>query len=87
MSRSSYLTCRNEQGDADVLALTVAVFPWGAAFQVVDSLQAANSGCLRAMGRADIGAGVNIVAYYGKWIMIPQYLADSFIFGLYQLHG
>ncbi|PSN70860.1 MATE efflux family protein [Corynespora cassiicola Philippines] len=50
--------------DDDVVSVAVAVFPWGAAFQIFDGLQAVNSGCLRAIGRGDIGAKFNIFAYY-----------------------
>lgn len=52
------------QSDIEVITFAIAIFPWAAAFQVVDSLQACNSGCLRAMGRADIAATFNFVAYY-----------------------
>ena len=52
------------KSDIEVVNLAIAIFPWGAAFQVVDSLQACNSGCLRGMGRADIAAVFNFVAYY-----------------------
>ncbi|KAF2673055.1 putative multidrug resistance pump [Microthyrium microscopicum] len=70
--------------NSEVVALAAAVFPWGAAFQVVDSLQAANSGCLRALGRADIGATVNIVAYYV--FAIPVGIITGFYLEL-GLHG
>ncbi|KAG4418562.1 hypothetical protein IFR04_008273 [Cadophora malorum] len=50
--------------DTAVITLAADVFPLGALFQIFDGLQAANSGVLRGLGRVDIGAGANIVAYY-----------------------
>ncbi|KAJ4421856.1 ethionine resistance protein [Gnomoniopsis sp. IMI 355080] len=70
--------------DPAVISLAVSVFPWGAAFQVVDSLQAANSGCLRAIGRADIGATVNLFAYYA--VALPLGLGTG-IWLDWGLHG
>ncbi|KAJ0110308.1 hypothetical protein J7T55_000741 [Diaporthe amygdali] len=70
--------------DRKVIMLAVSVFPWGAAFQIFDSLQAANSGCLRALGRADIGATFNLIAYYA--IAIPVGLTTGFWLN-WGLHG
>ncbi|KAH7377851.1 putative multidrug resistance pump, partial [Pyrenochaeta sp. MPI-SDFR-AT-0127] len=70
--------------DEEVISLAVDVFPWGAAFQVVDGLQAVNSGCLRAIGRGDIGAMVNIAAYYA--VAIPLGLLVGFKLN-WGLHG
>lgn len=70
--------------DTAVISLAVKVFPWGAAFQVVDSLQAASSGCLRAIGRADIGATVNLFAYYV--VALPLGLGTGIWLG-WGLHG
>lgn len=65
----------NKQNDSKVIEIAIQVFPWGAAFQVADSLQAVNSGCLRGMARADIGASFNLVAYY----CTSMYINDELI--------
>lgn len=54
------------QDDPHVISLAIAVFPFGAAFQISDGLQSANSGVLRAVGKVKVAAQVNLVAYYGE---------------------
>lgn len=58
------------QDNPEVVKLAVTVFPWGAAFQISDGMQAVNSGSLRALGRVDVGAAANFVAYYRKSVFM-----------------
>ncbi|KAB8274931.1 major facilitator superfamily domain-containing protein [Aspergillus minisclerotigenes] len=59
--------------DRSVIDLAVKVFPWAAAFQVSDGLQAVNAGALRAVGKVNTAATINLMAYYGLsglWISL-----------------
>ena len=50
--------------DAAVLALSAAILPVAAAFQVFDGLQVVGGGVLRGMGRTRSAAVFNFLAYY-----------------------
>ncbi|KAF2647130.1 putative multidrug resistance pump [Lophiostoma macrostomum CBS 122681] len=61
--------------DPKVIEMAVAVFPWGAAFQVSDGLQCVNAGTLRAVGKVDLAMWINLAAYYVVAIPLASILA------------
>lgn len=71
--------------DPNIVSLAVAVFPCVAAFQISDGLQAANAGVLRAVGKVNIAAVINMLAYYCIATPIGIFLAFKLGYGLYGL--
>lgn len=67
--------------DESVLALSAAVLPIAAAFQLFDGLQVVGCGILRGMGRALPGALINLFGYYA--LALPF----AYVFGLRGEHG
>lgn len=61
--------------DADVIAMVAAVMPYGALYQVNDSLSAVSGGLLRGQGRQQISGYVNLISYYVFALPIGLYLA------------
>ncbi|QMW32074.1 hypothetical protein G4B84_007505, partial [Aspergillus flavus NRRL3357] len=68
--------------DRSVIDLAVKVFPWAAAFQVSDGLQAVNAGALRAVGKVNTAATINLMAYYVIAIPLCYLLAFKVDLGL-----
>jgi MATE family multidrug resistance protein len=50
--------------EEDVVALAAAVLPVNAAFQLFDALAAICNGCLRGLGKQEVGGYINLFAYY-----------------------
>lgn len=61
--------------DERVVKLTADVLPYVALFQIADGLNGSCGGSLRGMGRQNIGALVNIVAYYCGALPLGIWLA------------
>lgn len=61
--------------DGQVLALTSKVMPYLAVFQIADGLNAVASGVLRGSGRQQVGALVNVIAYYAVALPLGVTLA------------
>lgn len=61
--------------DERVVKLTANVLPYVALFQIADGLNGSCGGSLRGMGRQNIGALVNIVAYYCGALPLGIWLA------------
>ncbi|KAK9764388.1 ethionine resistance protein [Basidiobolus ranarum] len=61
--------------DESVIKLVAAVLPIGALFQVFDGLGGVTGGVLRGQGKQEVGAYVNIAAYYLIAFPIGYYLA------------
>ena len=61
--------------DTRVVKLTAEVLPFVALFQIADGLTQSCGGSLRGMGRQHIGAGVNLVSYYGGALPLGIWLA------------
>lgn len=64
-------------GDADVIAMVATVLPYGALYQVNDSLSAVTGGLLRGQGRQKISGYVNLTLYYVFALPLGLYLAFS----------
>ncbi|KAK4699422.1 protein disulfide-isomerase A1, partial [Phenoliferia sp. Uapishka_3] len=60
--------------DEEVAALTVAVIPILALFQLFDDVSTSNNGALRGAGRSAVGALINIMAYYPVSLPLGYYL-------------
>ena len=70
--------------DPDVVALTAAILPICAAFQLFDALASSCNGILRGIGRQEIGSYVQLAAYY----LIGLPISFGSAFGLdWQLRG
>ena len=50
--------------DPDVIKMVAQVLPYGAMYQINDSIAAVSSGLLRGQGRQKISGIINLVAYY-----------------------
>ncbi len=61
--------------DPQVLALSAAVLPVAAAFQLFDGTQVVGGGILRGMGRTRPAAVFNLVGYYGLALPLSWWLA------------
>ncbi|ORX94021.1 MATE efflux family protein [Basidiobolus meristosporus CBS 931.73] len=61
--------------DEAVIKLVAAVLPIGAMFQVFDGLGGVTGGIIRGQGKQEVGAYVNIAAYYLIAFPIGYYLA------------
>jgi MATE family multidrug resistance protein len=60
---------------AEVIALSAALIPIAAAFQLVDGVQVVGAGVLRGMGKTRPAAVFNAVGYYALALPIGYWLA------------
>ena len=80
VSGAVFVTCRHllprlYTPDAAVIALTGAVLPIAAMFQIFDGTQVVGGGILRGMGRTRPAAVFNLVGYYGLALPLAMWLA------------
>lgn len=68
--------------DLDVIAMVAQVLPYGAMYQVNDSLAAVSGGLLRGQGRQNISGYVNLIFYYVFALPLGLYLAFGRSWGL-----
>lgn len=68
--------------DEDVIAMVAAVLPYGAMYQVNDSLAAVTGGLLRGQGRQKISGYINLTLYYVFALPLGLYLAFVSHWGL-----
>lgn len=68
--------------DPAVLALTAALLPIAAAFELFDGLQAVGGGILRGMGRTRPAAAFNLIGYYVLGLPIAWWLGAPDRLGL-----
>lgn len=68
--------------DLDVIKTVAQVLPYGAMYQVNDSISAVTSGILRGQGRQKISGIVNLVAYYIFALPVGLFLAFNAYWGL-----
>lgn len=68
--------------DPGVIALTAAILPIAAAFQLFDGTQVVGGGILRGMGRTRPAAVFNLVGYYGLALPLGYWLTFGLGFGL-----
>ncbi|KAH8918334.1 multidrug/Oligosaccharidyl-lipid/Polysaccharide flippase [Atractiella rhizophila] len=64
-------------GDLPVIELVGSILPLVAAFQLADGVTGACMGVLRGIGRQNIGAAINFVAYYVVGLPLAFYFAFS----------
>ncbi|KAF5100072.1 hypothetical protein D0Z00_001409 [Geotrichum galactomycetum] len=68
--------------DPDVIKTVAQVLPYGAMYQINDSISAVTSGLLRGQGRQKISGVVNLVAYYIFALPVGLFLAFNANWGL-----
>jgi MATE family multidrug resistance protein len=68
--------------DADVIALSAAILPIAAAFQLFDGAQVAGCGVLRGMGRTRPAALFNLISYWLLGLPLGAWLGLSAGYGL-----
>ncbi|KAH8918986.1 MATE efflux family protein [Atractiella rhizophila] len=73
-------------GEAPIVESVASVLPLVASFQLGDGVSAASTGVLRGMGRQNVGAAINLTAFYVVGLPLGFYLAFSnFQMGLFGL--
>lgn len=63
--------------DETVISYTARVVPWVALFQIFDGLNGSCGGSLRGMGKQNVGASINAMAYYVVALPLGTWMAFS----------
>ncbi|KAF4843998.1 putative transporter [Colletotrichum siamense] len=63
--------------DETVISYTARVLPWVALFQIFDGLNGSCGGSLRGMGKQNVGASINALAYYVVALPLGTWMAFS----------